>query len=144
MLTPNSSLSFLNKLTIDMRRDAFTIETGSSTIKSVGLVNKALAMKIRYNCPPLNSFGYFRQFPDWSGPTKKSFKRVSKRGSRAENRHRARLKYTINDSDNHLAGNQVILKVMAATESGDSCTLAFPSLILTVCKGWLQMAFGFS
>jgi hypothetical protein len=49
-----------------------TIETGSSTIKSVGLVNKALAMKIRCNCPPVNSFGYFRQFPDWSGPIKKS------------------------------------------------------------------------
>ena len=48
------------------------------------------------------------------------------------------------DSDNHLAGNQAVLKVMAATESGESWTLAFPSLILTVCKGWLQMAFGFS
>jgi hypothetical protein len=46
MLTPNASLSFLNKLTIDMRRDALTIETGSSTIKSVGVVNKALTMKI--------------------------------------------------------------------------------------------------
>jgi hypothetical protein len=59
MLTTNSSLSFLNKLIIDMRSEALTIETGSSTIKSVGLVNNALAMKIRCNCPPWNSFGYF-------------------------------------------------------------------------------------
>jgi hypothetical protein len=59
MLTPNSSLIFLNKLTIDMCREASTIETGSSAIKSVGLVNKALAMEIHYNCPPGNSFGYF-------------------------------------------------------------------------------------
>lgn len=44
----------------------------------------------------------------------------------------------------HLASNQAVLKLMAATESGGSWILAFPSLILTVCKGWLQMAFGFS
>jgi hypothetical protein len=88
-----------------------------------------------------------RIFPDnflISQAPKKSFKRVSNRGSGAESLHRARLKHTINDSDNHLAGNQVVLKVMAATESGESCTLAFPLLILTVCKGWLQMVFGFS
>jgi hypothetical protein len=36
------------------------------------LINKALAMKICCNCPPWNSFGYFRQFPDWSGSIKKS------------------------------------------------------------------------
>jgi hypothetical protein len=71
VLTPNSFLSFLNKLTIDMRRDASTIKTCSSTIKSVGLINKALAMEIRCNCPPGNSFGYFRQFPDKLGPIKK-------------------------------------------------------------------------
>ncbi len=39
---------------------------------------------------------------------------------------------------------QAVLKVTAATEIGGICTLAFPSLIFTVCNGWLQMAFGFS
>ena len=32
MLTPNSSLSCLNKLTIDIRKEASTIETGSSAM----------------------------------------------------------------------------------------------------------------
>jgi len=103
-----------------MRGEALTIKTGSSAIKSVGLVNQALAMEIRCNC------------------------RMSKQGSEVDNRHRASLRQTTNDSDNHFAGNQAVLKVMAAIESGGSWTLAFSSLILTVCIGWLQMAFGFS
>ena len=51
---------------------------------------------------------------------------------------------TVADQYAVLAGNQAVLKVMAATESGESWTLAFSPLILTVCKGWIQMAFGFS
>ncbi len=63
------------------------------------------------------------------------FKRVSKRGSGAENRHRARLKHTINDSDIHLAGNQVILKVMAATDAGWRVRLSWedPQLTSKTC-----------
>jgi hypothetical protein len=57
---------------------------------------------------------------------------------------RASPMQTTNDSDNHLAGNQAVLKVMAETDSGGSWTLAFPSLILTARRGWLQMTFGFS
>ena len=34
-----------------------------------------------------------------------------------------------------LTGSQAVLKVIAATESGGSWAFAFPSLILTVCKG---------
>lgn len=103
-----------------MCAEVSTIETGSSVIQSVGLVNQALAIEIRCNC------------------------RMSKGGSRADNRHRASLKQTTNDSDNHFEDNQAVPKVMAAIESGGSRTLAFPSLILIVCNGWLQIAFGFS
>jgi hypothetical protein len=35
----------------------------------------------------------------------------------------------------YLTSNQAVLKVMATTESGGSWPFAFPSLILTVCKG---------
>ncbi|HEX6033020.1 MAG TPA: hypothetical protein VFY83_01255 [Anaerolineales bacterium] len=46
----------MNKLTIDMRREASTIETGSSAIKSVGLVNKALAMEICKGVAPADIY----------------------------------------------------------------------------------------
>lgn len=103
-----------------MRVDGSTIETGLSAIRNVELVNQALAMEICCNC------------------------RMSKRGSVPVIRPRASFRQTTNDSNNHFAGDQAVLKVMAAIESGGSWTLAFSSLILTVCNGWLQMAFGFS
>jgi hypothetical protein len=49
----------LNRLTIDMRSEASTIETGSSAINSLGLVNNARAIEMRCSCPPENSLGYF-------------------------------------------------------------------------------------
>ena len=51
-----------------MRGEALTTETGSSAIKSVGLVNQALAMEIRCNC------------------------RMSKRGPEEENQYRTSLR----------------------------------------------------
>jgi hypothetical protein len=57
METPSSSRSALNRLTIDIRSDASTIETGSSATISEGDETNARAMAIRCSCPPDNSCG---------------------------------------------------------------------------------------
>ena len=48
----------LNKLTIDILKEASTIETGSSANITFGLHKIALAIDILCNCPPDNSLGY--------------------------------------------------------------------------------------
>ena len=54
---PSSSRSALNRLTIVIRSDASTIETGSSATISEGCEINARAMAIRCSCPPDSSCG---------------------------------------------------------------------------------------
>ena len=43
---------------MDMRKEASTIETGSSAMINFGLVSSERATEIRWSWPPENSFGY--------------------------------------------------------------------------------------
>lgn len=66
----------------------------------------------------------------------------SKQGAGAENRHRASLSQTPNDSDTHLAHNQAVLEVMAAMESGGSWMPTFAWLQGRLGCSWVLHASG--
>ena len=70
--TPRSSRSVLNRLTIDMRSEASTIDTGSSATISAGLGISARAIATRCSWPPDSSCGKRRVTSSKERPTLRS------------------------------------------------------------------------
>ena len=70
--TPSSSRSVLNRLTIDMRSEASTIDTGSSATISAGCGISARAIATRCSWPPESSCGKRRVTSSNERPTLRS------------------------------------------------------------------------
>ncbi len=61
---------------MDIRKEASTIETGSSATKRKGLVKRERAIEALCSCPPESSPGYFPAISERERPTCWSFSSI--------------------------------------------------------------------